>query len=765
MTPVPPRIAAAPKRTAPLKALALAALLALPLAAPAADALPRIADPAAEVNIFLGTDWYGRVFVGATEPFGTVKLGPDMVGFDGVPSKSGYLSAGRILGFSHLHVSGTAGKYGNVQVMASTGERFDPDDLASARDRETASPGYYAAHLTRPGVTAELTATRRVGLHRYRFDRSGPAHLSVKLDHILVRGTGAESQRFLGGTLERLSPTEIAGVGRYIGGWNQGGEYRVYFHLVSDTPAQAQTLWRGDERLADAAATLDGDRPFGAALHYDAQAGQAVQLKIGISFVSAEQARRNVEEEAPGWDFDAVHAATRAAWNDQLARVQVSPGDTPRRRQLYTGIYHSMLMPSDRTGENPKWTSAEPDYDDYYAIWDTFRTVGPLLTLIAPERQRAMLRSLVDIYRHTGWMPDARSGNDNGRTQGGSNSDVMVADAFAKGLDGIDYATALQAMRKNAEVQPDNPRQHGRDGVDAWHRLGYLPADIERAGSRTVEYAYNDFAIAQLACGLGQREVAREALARAGNWRNLWDPDLDVEGVRGFIRPRNADGSWGAPDLTKRGSWTSFFYEGDLRTYSLYAPHDVAGLMALSGGPEAFVRRLDWMFDRFHFDMTNEPGFLIPVLYHWAGRPERSIDRVFEYLDKWFQDARGGLPANDDSGAMSSWLVFHQLGLYPVAGKDVYLIGRPSYARSELDLGGGRTLRIVAHNHDSEGLNRYVQSATLDGAPLDTAWFRHRDIADGATLELVMGPEPSDWGRATPPPSLSDPGFALCGGQ
>jgi predicted alpha-1,2-mannosidase len=270
-----------------------------------------------------------------------------------------------------------------------------------------------------------------------------------------------------------------------------------------------------------------------------------------------------------------------------------------------------------------------------------------------------------------------------------------------------------------------------------------------------MEYAYDDFAIAQLACGLGDADAARAYAKQAGNWAHLWDPKLTQEGVSGFLRPRNPDGSWATPDMTKRGTWPNFMYEGDIWTYSLYAPQDGAGLVALAGGRDAFVKRLDTLFDHLHFDMTNEPGFLIPMLYHWAGRPDKSADRIVDYREKAFIDGRGGIPGNDDSGAMSSWLTFQMIGIFPVAGQDVYLIGAPVFPKVALTLGNGHKLVIEARGLGDSSVNRYVQSAELNGRPLDKSWFRHADIAQGGVLTLHMGSAPTGWGSKDPPPSLS----------
>jgi len=718
-------------------------------------------DLTGSVDPFIGVDWGGNTFVGAAVPFGTVKVGPDMESFDGKASGFGYISGGRVVGFSQLHLSGASGKYGNILVTPVTGD-VDPGNMKSARTDEVNHPGYYAAKLTRYGIKAELTSTRRVGVHRYTFPASNESHVTVDIQHCLSKGPGYEGQRFLGGQLKRLSDHEAEGVGRYEGGWNNGGEYDVYFYIVLDTPALAVRTWTGSGITTAGEAGGGKSEPLGVIFDYRTRFNQVIQAKVGISFISSEQARQNVGQEVPGWGFDSVRSSSVAAWNRELAKIQLRGESESKKVQFYTAMYHTMLMPSDRTGENPGWQSKEPYYDDYYAIWDTYRSSGPLLTLIAADRQRDLIRSLIDIYRHTGYMPDARSGNDNGRTQGGSNANVVIADAYVKGLTGIDYATAFEAMLKDASAPPKDGQREGRGGIIDYNNKGYVTLADERSGSRTVEYAYDDFAIAEVACGLNHPDEAKLFAGRSHNWENLWDKDLTREGFQGFLRPRNPDGSWAEPNFLVRGTWPDFFYEGDLWTYSFYAPHDVRKLMELSGGKDAFVRRLDNIFYRQHFDVTNEPGFLIPVLYNWAGRPDKTAEIVNALLEKAFTDQRSGIPGNDDSGAMSSWFIFHSLGFYPNAGQALYLIGTPSFPEVEMRLSNGKVLRIEAHNLDAGHTNHYIQSATLNGAPLDTSWFRHEQIANGGTLVFMMGSEPTKWGTAELPPSLSDTPAPFC---
>jgi predicted alpha-1,2-mannosidase len=709
-----------------------------------------------DVDPFIGVDWGGNTFVGTTIPYGMVKLGPDMQTFDGRRSGFGYSSYGEILGFSHLHLSGAQGKYGNVLVMSYTGE-FDPLSAKSARTDEVNKVGYYAATLSQYQIKAELTSSRRVGFHRYTFPASSQAHITVNLAAALQLGTGWESQRFLGAEAHLVSDHEVQGVTRVSGGWNRGGEYKVYYYMVLDTPAKSIRTWAGSATLTNSrdAVVSDGS-PIGASFDFATRANQVIQVKVGISFISAQQAKENVQKEVPDWNFAAVHKAAVSLWNIELAKLNLVGATESQRRQLYTAMYHMMLMPTDRTGENPGWTSTEPYYDDYYCIWDTYRTSSPLLLLISADRQRDLIRSLIDIYRHTGYMPDARSGNDNGRTQGGSNANVVIADAYVKGLTGIDYETAFAAMVHDAEVPPADPQKEGRGGLKDYNEKGYITLVDERSGSRTVEYSYDDFAISEVARGLGKTKEAALYASRAHNFENLWDKDMTAEGFKGFLRPRKPDGTWAAPYLVVRGTWPDFFYEGDIWTYSIYAPQDMRRLIEMTGGNEAFIRRLDWTFLRNHFDVTNEPGFLVPVLYNYAGRPDKSADIVHLLLEKYFMDNRAGIPGNDDSGAMSSWLIFSTLGFFPVAGQDVYLISTPSIPDASLSLGDGKELHIIAKNLDPEGLNRYVQSVTLNGTDLPNSWFRHAQIKDGATLVFTMGSASSNWGKSTPPPSMSD---------
>lgn len=695
----------------------------------------------AYVDPLIGVDGGGNTVPGAGVPFGFVRLSPDTTN----PGTSGYSSEGAILGFSHTHVSGTGGasKYGNFLTTPVVGE-LRIADRNSPKEEETAAPGFYSVRLTRDGIKAELTATRLVGLHRYTFPRAQQAHVLIDASSVIRPGRRERpwSQRPTDCAVRIIAPNRIEGTGRFTGGWNPA-PYTLHFSAEFDGPFSAAGTWNG-EQIEPGSLAAQGEH-VGAFATFDTRDEQVVRLKLGVSFISVAKARANLEREIADWDFDHVRRRAAAAWEQVLAKIRLQGGTEAQRRIFYTALYHSHFMPHDLTGENAWWESEEPHYEDYYCLWDTFRTLHPLLTLIQPERQRDMVRSLIDTYVHTGWLPDARIAGANGMTQGGSNGDVLIADALAKGLTGIDYHKAYEAMVKNAEVDSPRPLQEGRE-VAEYKRLGYLSLKHTRSASRTMEYAYNDFCLAQVAKALGYLQDYRKYLERSKNWMNLWDPALLS------IRPRYADGGWLQPFSPTHSYpdeqysyWEAPFYEGNGWQYATYVPHDVRKLINLVGGEQRFVEWLDEFFEQGIYNQGNEPDILAPYLYLHAGRPDRTAERVRHLLATEYGPRRAGLPGNDDAGAMSSWYVWGAIGLYPNAGQPYYYIGSPVFSRVQIELGGGKVFVIEAPA--TSETNKYVQGALLNGQPLPRAWLLHSEIAPGGRLVLEMGGEPSDWGQ------------------
>jgi len=718
------------------------------------------AQAAQHVDPFLGADAGGNVFVGPTLPFGMVKPGPDMdAGAD--DENSGWAALGDIRGFSQTHVSGTGGgaKYGNIRIQPTIGVPLQ-NDYASPRSNEHSEAGYYRVTLTRFPIDVEVTASRRTALYRFTYPSEEQANILFDVGKCLQSSAEAdEAQSVVGTQVNILSPNEVSGFSSVKGGWNkQPKPYTVFFYAVTDTPARSWGTWKsGKLRPGQKHAAEEGPQAGGGAwLTFSTHDHQQVRMKVGISFVSVEQAKRNATTEIANFNLEETRAASVAAWNKALSVVELR-GETPEQaRMFYTALYHTMLMPVDRTGENPLWKSSEPYYDDYYAIWDTFRTSGPLLTLIAPERERDIVRSLLDIYRHDGWLPDARSGNYNGRTQGGSNAEFLITDAFVKGLEEIDWATAYAAEVNDAENPPADQVKEGRGGLEDWRNLGYVSVEgVDRPGSKQMEYAADDFEIALLAQGLGKAADAAKYQARSANWKNLWDDDLQDGGVKGFIHPRHRDGRW-LENFTAldEGSWGSrTFYEGNSWTYSTFVPQDVEGLIQKCGGAQEFVTRLDAFFDvPGRYDPSNEPGFLAPYLYIWASRQDKTEERVRQIIAANFHSGPKGMPFNDDSGAMSSWYAFGVMGIFPNAGQDLYVIGSPALPETTIHLGNGREFTVIAKDVSAE--NKYVVAAELNGQALNRAWFRHSEISNGGKLVLTMAAKPGKWPTGEPPPSF-----------
>ena len=660
----------------------------------------------------IGMEGVGRTFPGPSMPFGMCKPGPDC----GVSPNAGWAKMPeKVTGFSQTHVSGTGGgqKYGNILIQ--------PGVEPQKRVNEEIALGYYATTFEN-GIRTEITTSERCAFYRIHYPKD--ALLLIDVTHYLGKDSvpdKREKQQFVGADIEIINNHEVRGFSRIRGGWNNGDAYTVYFCLQSDKPFE--------QKGKDIVAFAD----------------TLVNIKVGISYVSEQQAKRNI----PANDFDGQLNKVRERWEQQLSKIQIK-GSERDKRMFYTALYHTMLMPVDKTGENPKWTES-PYYDDYYAIWDTYRTSTPLITLLDEQREADIVNALLNIYKREGYMPDARSGDCNGRTQGGSNAEVVIADAFVKGLKGIDYNLALQAMLKDAEVDPGaDHEKHGRGGLKEYTELGYIPYGIDRAGNRTIEYAYNDYCIALVAKGLGRTDIYEQYLKQSKNWKNLWRSDYEWDGVKGYIMPKDAQGRWldSVPwghskvyhpqipytPITKVAPWylpwwSTFFYEALSAEYSLSIPHDVPGLIEACGGAETFRKRLDMFFDRKRYNVGNEPSFLTPCLYHWIGRPDLSSERVREIVTSNYTDQPDGLPGNDDSGAMSSWLAFHMMGLYPNAGQSYYLLHAPLIPEWTLQLCNGKTLRGIV-----KGKGTHFEKVTLNGKVLDDARLEHADLMEGGEL-------------------------------
>ena len=731
-------------------------------------AAPVIPADVAAVNPFVGTAEHGHTYPGATMPFGMMQLSPDtpLQGWDGA---SGYhYSDSVIQGFSHSHLSGTGvGGLGDILLMPTVGDvqlvAGDPGKTPGyasrfSHEREAATPGYYRVFLDDPKIAVELTATERCGMHKYTFPASNNAHIVLDLRHGIGVGNNVAQS---GITVE--NNTTISGY-RAADDW--GGRRTAYFVMEFSKPFASYGVERDGARVTDVAANggkVDG-KAVKAFVNYTTSAGEAILVRVGISGTSIEGARRNLNAEMPDFDFNKVHAKAVSAWNDNLGAIQIESRDPKIVRTFYSNLYQSYLGPvlfNDVDGmyrgpEGKNYPGSAFQNYTTFSLWDTFRAQAPLLTLTEPNRVSDMVNSLIMFESERGRdeMPVwTLWGNETG-TMIGYNSAPVVADAYLKGFTGFNAEAAYQALKRTS--------LNGRNGQDEYGKNGYVISGGKNNQSvaRTLEFAYDDWCIAQMAQKLGHPEDAKFFLSRAANFVKVYD------GASGFMRGRTANGDWRRPFDPDQVAWADYT-EANSWHYTWAVMQDPQKLVKLMGGDAAFVDKMDTMFTTeskglFGIpDITglvgeyahgNEPVHHAAYLYSYAGAPYKTQMRVREIMTKLYNDTPAGVPGNNDVGQMSAWYVFSALGFYPVnPAQGVYVIGSPGVDKATIRLDknyyGGRTFTVTARNNSPE--NVYIQSATLNGKALDNSYITHNQILAGGTLDLVMGPKPNmSWGKA-----------------
>jgi predicted alpha-1,2-mannosidase len=719
---------------------AVLSLLAPADAAPAEPGLSRFVDPR------IGTGGHGHTFPGPTLPFGMVQLSPDtrLTGWDGC---SGYHDSDRVVyGFSHTHLSGTgASDYGDILLLPFTGPvrltssyEKEPGSGYGSRFRketESAGAGYYSVALDDYGVTAELTATARVGLHRYAFP-AGEARVLVDLTH---RDTVIESW------LRVVDETTLEGM-RRSKRWAK--DQPVYFVARFSRPFTAQVF--ADDRPV--AGTGANGANVKAVLGWHTAAADRLVVKVAISAVDVEGARRNLDAEVPGFDFDGARAAARAAWDEALQRIEIEGGSEAQRRTFYTALYHALLQPNLFQDVDGRFLGRDGQvhsasgYTRYtvFSLWDTFRAAHPLYALLERGRTRDFVRTFLEQYREAGRLPVWELWGNETDTMIGYHAVPVIADAWIKGIRGFDAALALEAMKASANAD--------LFGLPEYRKHGYVPAEAESESvSKTLEYAYDDWTIATFARAIGREGDAREFARRAQGWTHLLDP-------QGFMRARR-NGGFVAPfdPFEVNNNYT----EANAWQYSFFVPHDVDGLAARLGGPRGLERRLDALFaapsettGRRQSDITgligqyvhgNEPSHHMAYLYAYAGAPAKTQAMVRRILDEQYSDRPDGLAGNEDCGQMSAWYVLSALGFYPVTpGTADYVVGAPLFERAQVRFEDGRSFTIRARNG---GPGRpYVQSASLNGRPYSRSFLTHDALVAGGELVFEMGAAPSAWG-------------------
>lgn len=541
------------------------------------------------------------------------------------------------------------------------------------------------------------------------------------------------------------------------------GGYDVFFVARTRQPWLAQQAWNADGPAADPM-RVAGAR-VGVALTLDASDGGPVELQVGVSFVDEEGAAANLAAELPGWDFDATRLQTEEDWNRLLSAVRVEGGEKAERRVFTTALYHAFLMPTIASDVDGRYRGLDGQvrtaggfrYVTDLSLWDTYRTLHPLYALIAPDRARDAVRSLLEMARAGGSFPQWPIATGESGCMIGASAEIVIADAYVKGVTDFDARPAYALLRAAALApKPPPGGRGGRDHVEPYDALGYVPATGEGSVSLTTEYAQDDFALAQFAAAIGENEDAHRLLVRSQGWRKLFDP------ATGTLRGRAEDGSI-PPGPFDPLAWSRDYVEANAG-HSLWAPqHDAAGLAALFGGPAAMVEKLSAFFEQAKTDAEatrrdplkkglphpyywhgNEPDIHAAYLFAQVGRPDLTQRWVRWIETTWYRVAADGLAGNDDGGTLSAWYVFSALGLYPIPGCDRYVVGAPLFPRAQIAVAGG-VFTVAAPAVSAANL--FVQSARLNGAPLERAELRHADLRAGGTLEFEMGPEPSGWGR------------------
>ena len=774
------RIAPVSRRSIAVCLLSPIVTFALFSALPAANAQATLSpqERLAAVDPFIGTGPEGHTFPGATLPFGMVQLSPDT---QIRPFKQSYKWASgyryedsTILGFSHTHFSGSGhSDLGDILVQPISGEvRLDPGEVDKPlsgygsrfnHKQEHAEPGFYSVDLLDYGIHAELTATARVGVHRYTYPADKPAHLLIDLRSSIYNYPG----KVLWSRL-RIHPgadgtaSTITGM-RETRGWAPGRQ--LYFAIRFSQPVQQHSLYdreplpveyKGFKTPGTTPENTQSIEGRGLIAVLDFKPGTApLVVKVALSSVSEEGAIANMDAEVPAFDFDAVHAAATSAWSAKLGAIDISAAPD-MRKNLYTALYHAMMSPnlsmdvdgSYRGPDNQVHHASNFHFVSNLSLWDTYRAEQPLMTILEPEERTSdLVNSMIASQQESpfGILPIWQEQGIETWCMIGYHSVPEIADAYMKGIHGFDADAALRAAVASATYAP-----YG--SLESYMKLGYVPVDHDdEAASKTVEYAFDDWTISRMASAMKRSDVAAAFTTRATNWRN------NFNSKDGFVEPRLANGDFRVPFNPAKAGTGSGFTEGNAWQYSWYQPQDTQGLINLLGGKQQLIAKLDAMFDakidtHDYADVEdisgmigqyihgNEPSHHLAYLYNYAGAPIRTQERLSQIVASQYRPAPDGLVGNDDLGQMSAWLLFTSLGFYPVApGTNEYVIGRPFVDQANLNLPNGKHFRIIAVNLSDT--NAFIQSVTLNGKPLKRMYIRHEEIMTGGELRFIMSPK------------------------
>jgi len=725
------------------------------------------------VNPFIGTGGFppytsGYDMPGVTVPFGMVRLSPDTRFFlkkithKTTASTAGYyFGDNRCTGFSHTRLVGTgASDGGHFRVYPANGDNCIRNYHKGKYHRfshrnETAFPGYYAVKFKETGILAELTATERVGVHRYSFSGKENPHILIDVASSLGRG------KTLDGEIHVSQDGEITGTictfGSFAGRY--GGQ-KIYFSARFDKAFSEYSFWSGKKAESNGS-SIKADTLGIAVVFNKTSPLEVIGLRLGISYVSIENARENLQTETEGLTFEEIQKNTSEKWEEKLSLIKIEGGTDGKRTIFYSAFYRSMQMPTWFNDVNGDYKGFDKQnhkaggfrYFTDLSLWDTFRTIHPLFTIILPDHQRDMLTSLVKMSEQGGWLPRWPSGYGYTGSMLGSSADIVISEAYQKGIRDFDVETAYQAMREAAmAVEKPEIGFKPRPGTDLFIKYGYCPADgMRQSVSKTIEYAWADDAISKLAAKLNYTDDAAMFAQRAQYYRNVWNPETQ------FFQARFMDGSFQQnfnplklTYLDTKRKYTDAYVEGSAWQWRWAPFFDAADLISLFSDKDFFVNELNYFFEKSkpkrgavyfgsYYWHGNEPDIHAAYLFNYAERPDLTQKWVRWILDNKYGASYDGVDGDDDAGTLSAWYVFSTLGFYPVAGSDVYQLGAPLFQKAEITM-GEKLLTVMAENYTPE--NKYVKSVKLNDKLLDRLWFTHDEIAEGGMLVFEMSDLP-----------------------
>lgn len=722
--------------------------------------------PVDYVNPFIGTSNYGTTNPGAICPQGMMSVTP----FNVMGSESNRFDKDSqwwstpysadndyMTGFAHVNLSGVGcPELGSLLLMPTAGElKVDYREYGSKYKDEVAHPGYYSNVLTKYGIKTEATASMRTGLSRFTFPK-GQGNILLNLGEGLTNETGA--------TVRIVNETEIEGsklLGTFC--YNPQAVFPIYFVMKVSKAPKSMGYWKKQREMKGVEAEWDvysgkyklytkynremsGD-DVGVWFTYDTEENEAIEVKMGVSFVSIENARLNMNTEQPGFDFDKVRTTASNMWNSDLSRVKVEGGSKDDKTIFYTALYHLLIHPNiiqDVNGEYPMMESLKVGHTTgnrytVFSLWDTYRNVSTLMTLLFPERQLDIIRTMVDMYKESGWLPKWELYGRETLTMEGDPSIPYIVDAWMRGLRDFDVETAYEAMRKGATtpgefnlLRPDN---------NDYMSKGYVPLreQYDNSVSHALEYYIADWNLSQFAKALGKKEDAKLFYDRSMGYKHYYSKEF------GTLRPILPDGTFYSPFNPKQGE--NFepnpgFHEGSAWNYTFYVPHDIPGLVKLMGGQKKFVDKLQMVFDEGHYDMANEPDIAYPYLFsYFKGDAWRTQKFVRELLSKYYHNAPNGLPGNDDTGTMSTWAVFSMMGFYPACPGDMdYVLTSPTFNKVTIDLNKkfypkGELVIESMHNSPED---IYIKEVTADGKKLKGYTISQEELVNAGTLKFIL---------------------------